>query len=222
MTNIKLLTKNIYDIIFSYLYPSLNNIRLINKTFAKYVWNIINKHNRIKHIDDIIEFNHIHFEKMLNILSECKKYRFLRLNYLIDTVDICKLIQIIHSLNTTDIIIFILNSDICITESIQTYKLYLNNCNVKRSLNKICVNNTKYIEFNKINNTCRVFSLLELTNVYEFVCKNFKNTHMQMIEMNDCKNYMIYNIDIHPFKISFPNGDFILKNGEKICRKIVG
>lgn len=189
-------------------------------------------------INDVLEFNNVNYKKIsmvLTILNKYNNFKKLKLNCINDVVDICHLTKIIK-LNKLNITIFISNSDICIIDNIETYKLYIYKCNFVETPNKITVTNTKYIEFNEtyINDlkndlylrneqNIKKSILLEVTDVEEFVYINTKyndlqTKYIQKIEVNNCENYMIYNKNKYPLIISFPNGGFFLKTDEKICR----
>lgn len=188
--------------------------------------------------NDVLEFNNVSYEKISTVLTILNKYNHfknLKLNCINDVVDICHLTKIIK-LNNLDITIFISNSDMCIKDNIETYKLYIYKCNLIETPNKIIVANTKYIEFNEIyindlkndlylrnEQNIKKSILLEIIDVEEFVYINTKyndlqTTYIQKIEVNNCKNYMIYNKNKFPLSISFPNGGYFLKTEEKICR----
>ena len=217
METIDILTVDIYFKIFSYLYPSLNYLYLVNNKFFKYSLILLDKLNKIKVIDDVLEFNNINFDDIFNILNIYANYKYLRLNHINDNIDICKLLKLINI--SSEITIFISNSNIFISSDINTYKLNIFNCkiDVEQSMNKINIIDSKYININKINILRNIFLSLELTNVFEFI---YINTicDIKTIEMNNCEKYMIYNRNKYLLKIIFPNGDFILKNEEKLCR----
>lgn len=191
----------------------------------------LNNNEDLDSHNDTLEFNGVNFEKILTtltILNKHNSFKNLKLDSINDVVDICYLIQIIK-LNNLKLTIHISNSEICIEGKIDAYQLYLYNCNLTKVNNIITIINTKYIEFNEIyinesdvNNKNNAI-LLELINVEEFVYINLKHNNLQTkyihtIEVNHCQNYMIYNKNKFPLHISFPNGGYILKTEEKICR----
>lgn len=191
------LSDNVHYKIISYLYPKIGYLRLINKKFLSYI-RILLKKGRIINIDDVVDFFHINFQKIINFLDKCPYYKFIRLNYINDNIDVCELIKHVTFQNK---MIYISNSKLCVYDDIQTHELHIHNCTI--STDKIKIKNVKYVIFENIYN---FFLSLELSNVDSFI---FTNEHKSLlydtqttIQIDEnCKNFIIYNRQKDPIKI---------------------
>lgn len=194
MNNFMNIPDNIHYKIISYLYPNINYLKLINKKFLNYV-HIILKKGRIKNIDDVVEFSHIKFKKIIDCLDKHPHYKHITLNYVNNCINVCQLIK--HT-SFSDTIISISNSNIYIEKEIHTHKLYINNCKITNGIDIIKIKNTKYFICEKLYISTNTLTL-ELSNVDFFEYTNnsiFCNLFADMktiIKMNNCRKFNINN-----------------------------
>ena len=204
------LSDNVHYKIISYLYPKIHFLRLINKKFKNYI-RILLKKSRIINIDDVVDFFHINFQKIIKFLDRCPHYKFIRLNYINDYVDVGELIK--HK-TIQNKMTYISNSKLYIYDDIQTHELHIHNCAIINS-DKIKIKNVKYVIFENIYN---FFLSLELSNVDFFIYKNENkslhyNTQTTIQIDENCKNFIIYNRQKYPIKILHKDNETFLQFG---------
>lgn len=226
MDNFIKLPENIHYKIISYVFPKINSLKLINKKFLRYI-SIILKKGRIKNVDDVVNFYHIKFKKIINFIDKNPHYKFITLNYVNDCVDVC---QLINHINFSDIILSISNSNIYIEKEIQTHKLYIHNCKMTNGIDNIKIKNTKHFICDRVYNSSTETLLLELTDVETFVYTNnyssagvhLKNNCLSLnmkitIKINEnCNKFSIYNHQDKPIQIIFEETETALHLGERI------
>lgn len=215
MNKFMILSNNVHYKIISYLYPKISCLRLINKKFLKYI-RILLKKGRILNIDDVVEFFHINFQKIINFLDKCPYYKFIRLNYINDHIDVCELIKHATFQNK---MIYISNSKLCVYDDIQTHELHFHNCAIINLIDKIKIKNVKYVIFENTYNSSTYILSLELSNVDSFIYTNehkglynYTQTTIQIDE--NCNNFIIYNRQKDPMKIIHKDNETFLQFGD--------
>lgn len=195
-----MLSKDIYYKIFSYLYPEINYLMLINKQYMRYISTFL-KNSRIKCIDDVVDFSNINFQKILSFLNKNLHHKFIRLNYIRDNIPLI----------FRDKTIYISHSDLYVDDVIQTHKLNIDNCNILTDTIKI--KNTKHVTIKNIHNPNTLILTIELSNVEHFIFINELTIYYVAISVKideSCNDISIFNKHRCPIQI-IHNGTHTLK-----------